>query len=71
MAGGRARGDHIIEQRHVLLGVGPDLEGAAQIASRRWPALSLVCCGVALTRRSRVLLQGMPVSSLSGAISSA
>lgn len=32
MAGGRARGDHIIEQRHVLIGVGPDLEGAAQIA---------------------------------------
>lgn len=33
MAGGRARGDHIIEQRHVLVGVGPDLEGTAQIAS--------------------------------------
>lgn len=32
MAGGRARGDHIIKQRHVLIGVGPDLEGAAQIA---------------------------------------
>lgn len=32
MAGGRARGDHIIEQRHVLVGVGADLEGAAQIA---------------------------------------
>lgn len=32
MTGGRARGDHIIEQRHVLVGVGPDLEGAAQIA---------------------------------------
>ncbi len=32
MAGGRARGDHIIEQRHVLVGVGADLEGTAQIA---------------------------------------
>ncbi len=32
MASGRTRGDHIIEQRHVLVSVGPDLEGTAQIA---------------------------------------
>ncbi len=63
MAGGRARGDHIIEQRHMLVGVGPDLEGAAQIA----PPLAGTELGllrVALTRRSRRLSQGMPVSSL-------